>query len=49
MTMLSIVSTGSVSHSSDHSPQSIALFCCAGLIASICLIVSGVNLGAAWL
>jgi hypothetical protein len=51
MTMLSIVSSGSFfqAQASDRSPKNIALFCSAGLIASICLIASGVNLGAAWL
>ena len=32
----------------DHSPKSVALFCCVGLVVSLCLIASGVDLSAGW-
>jgi hypothetical protein len=44
MTAISVVSMGSV----DRSRQTIALFCVVGLVASLCLMTFGVNLGAGW-
>jgi hypothetical protein len=44
MTAISVVSMGSV----DRSRQTIALFCVVGLVASLCLMTFGVDLGAGW-
>jgi len=48
MTTVSIVSMGSVSETPahDHSFKTIVLFCCVGLIASLCLMTFGVDLSA---
>lgn len=48
--MLSVVSMHSVGAgwADDHSPKMIALFCCVGLVVSVCLIASGIDLGAGW-
>lgn len=50
MSMISVVSmrsTGAVS-ADDHSLKSVALFCCVGLVVSLCLMASGVDLSAGW-
>jgi hypothetical protein len=51
MTAVSIVSMGSVpeTRADDHSPKPILLFCCVGLIASLCLITFGIDLSAGWI
>jgi hypothetical protein len=51
MTVISIGSTHSVSdaQAGDHSLKTIALLSCFGLVASLCLMTLGVDLGAAWL
>ena len=50
MSMISVASMNSISvvRASDRSPKSVALFCCAGLLVSLCLIASGIDLGAGW-
>jgi hypothetical protein len=50
MTMISIVSMRSVSEAraGDHSPKTIALFCCLGLVTSVCLMTFGIDLSAGW-
>ena len=49
MTMISVVSTHSVpARAGDRSSKTIALFCCAGLVVSFCLMAVGVDLGSAW-
>ena len=49
MTAISIVSALSVSESgSTNSLRTIAPFCLAGLAASFCLLVMGVDLSASW-
>jgi len=50
MTTVSIVSMGSVPEmrADDHSPKTIVLFCCVGLIASLCLMTFGIDLSAGW-
>jgi hypothetical protein len=50
MASLSIVSIGSVSdaQAGDHSLRVIALFCCLGTVASLCLMTFGVDVGAGW-
>ncbi len=50
MSMISVVSmrsTGAV-RADDHSLKSVALFCCVGLVVSLCLMASGVDLSAGW-
>jgi hypothetical protein len=50
MTMISAISAHSVpaAQFGDHSTKAIALFSCAGLAVSICLMAIGVDLGTAW-
>ena len=50
MSMISVVSTHSVTgpRASDHSPKMIALFCCVGLVVSLWLTASGIDLSAGW-
>lgn len=50
MSMISIASINSISaaRAGDHSPKSVALFCFVGLLVSLCLIASGIDLGAGW-
>jgi hypothetical protein len=50
MTTISIVSMGSVpgTRAVDHSRKTIALFCCAGLLVSFCLMTFGIDLSAGW-
>jgi hypothetical protein len=50
MSMISVVSKHSmgVARVGDQSLKSMALFCCAGLVVSLCLIVSGMDLSAGW-
>jgi hypothetical protein len=50
MTTVSIFSMGSVSETraDDHSPKTIALFSCVGLVASLCLMTFGIDLSAGW-
>jgi hypothetical protein len=50
MSMISVASMNSISvvRGSDRSPKSVALFCGAGLLVSLCLIASGIDLGAGW-
>ena len=52
MTAFSIVSMRSVHElraAHDHSPKSVVLFCCFGLVASLSLMAFGVDLSAGWL
>jgi hypothetical protein len=51
MTVISIGSAHAVSdaQTGDHSLKTIALLSCFGLVASLCLMTLGVDLGAAWL
>jgi hypothetical protein len=50
MTMISIVSMRSVSEAraGDHLPKTVALFCCLGLVTSLCLMMLGLDPSAAW-
>jgi hypothetical protein len=48
MTVISVISMHSTPGADDHSPQTIAAFCCVGLVISLCLIMAGVDLGANW-
>jgi hypothetical protein len=50
MSMISVISTRSIDAVStdDRSPKSVALFCCVGLVVSLCLIASGMDLSAGW-
>ena len=50
MSMISVASINSIgaARAGDHSPKSVALFCCVGLLVSLCLIASGFDLGAGW-
>ncbi len=50
MSMISVVSMHSVgaARADDQSPKTVALFCCVGLVLSLCLIASGMDLGAGW-
>jgi hypothetical protein len=45
----SIAAAESVDEAGDPSFKTIALFCCAGLLVSLCLMTFGVDLGAAWI
>jgi len=45
----SIATTESVEEAGDHSFNTIVLFCCAGLLASLFLITFGIDLGAGWI
>jgi hypothetical protein len=50
MSMISVASMNSISAArpGDSSAKSVALFCCVGLVVSLCLIASGIDLGAGW-
>jgi hypothetical protein len=50
MTAGSFVSMGSIHETwaDDHSPKTIVLFCCVGLIASLCLMTFGIDLSTGW-
>jgi hypothetical protein len=50
MSIISVASMNSISAArvGDHSPKSVAFFCCVGLVVSLCLIASGVDLSAGW-
>lgn len=41
---MTVISVGSM-RAVDHSPMTIALFCCVGLAASFCLLAFGLDLG----
>ena len=45
----SIAATESVEETNDHSFATIVLLCCAGLLASLCLMTLGVDLSAGWI
>ena len=47
--MDTVVSIGSVRETEDHPLKTIVLFSCVGLIASLCLIMLGIDLGASWI
>ena len=49
--MISAVSMRSMGaiRADDRSPRSVALFCGVGLLVSLCLIASGMDLSASWL
>jgi hypothetical protein len=52
MTELSIASgvrIESVKAAGDFSFKTIALFCCIGLMAALCLTTMGIDLGAGWM
>jgi hypothetical protein len=51
MSMISVASMNSISaaRAGDSSAKSVALFCCVGLVVSLCLIASGIDLGAGWI
>lgn len=44
-----IATTESVEDTHDHSLKTIALFCCAGLLTSLCLMAFGIDIGAIWI
>jgi hypothetical protein len=44
-----ILSIGSVRETEDHPLKTIVLFSCAGLIASLCLMMFGIDLSADWI
>ncbi len=44
-----IATTESVEDIHDDSLKTIVLICCAGLLASLCLMTFGIDLGAAWI
>ncbi len=44
-----IATTESVEDTHDHSLKTIALFCCAGLLTSLCLMAFGIDMGATWI
>ncbi|MDE1936648.1 hypothetical protein [Bradyrhizobium sp.] len=48
LSIASVVRIESVKDAGDY-PFKIALFCCIGLLASLCLTTMGVDLGAAWI
>ena len=50
MSIISVVSTHSVTGPRDgnQSPKMIMLFCGVGLVVSLCLMASGVDLSAGW-
>jgi hypothetical protein len=50
MTMISVVSMQSAPTASadDHSPLTVALFCCVGLVISLCLMASGIDPTSGW-
>jgi hypothetical protein len=51
MSMISVAAMNSMSaaRAADPSAKSVALFCCVGLVVSLCLIASGIDLGAGWI
>jgi hypothetical protein len=51
MTAISIVSTRSAREAQAHddSPKAVVLFCCIGLVASLSLMIFGIDLSAGWL
>jgi len=51
MTAISIVSTRSAreARAHDDSPKAVVLFCCFGLVASLSLMIFGIDLSAGWL
>jgi hypothetical protein len=51
MTAISMVSMRSVreTRAHDHSPRAVVLFCCFGLVASLSLMIFGIDLSAGWL
>jgi hypothetical protein len=50
MTPGSFVSMGLIheTRADDHSLKTIVLFCCVGLVASLCLMTLGIDLSAGW-
>ena len=44
-----IATTDSVEDIHDGSLKTIVLVCCAGLLASLCLMTFGIDLGAGWI
>lgn len=48
MTNLSIASVARI-ESVEEARKTLALFCCIGLMASVCLMTMGIDIGAAWL
>jgi hypothetical protein len=44
-----IAATQSVEDVHDGSFKTIVLFCCAGLLASLCLMTFGIDLGSSWI
>ena len=46
--MISVISKYSEPRAEDHSPRTIALFCCVGLLVSFCLMASGIDMSASW-
>jgi hypothetical protein len=48
MSVISIVSIPAVT-AGDSSLKNIALFSCAGLVVSLCLMITGVDLGSVWI
>jgi hypothetical protein len=50
MSMISVVSMRSIgaARANDHSPRPVVLFCCVGLLVSLCLVTSGIDLSAGW-
>lgn len=50
MSIISVVSMRPMGEvrAEDHSPKSVALLCCVGLVMSLCLIASGIDLSASW-
>ena len=52
MTAFSMVSMRSVDEpraAHGHSPKTVVLFCCIGLVASVSLMTFGIDLNAGWL
>jgi hypothetical protein len=50
MSMISVVSMHSIGavRADDRSAKSVVLFSCVGLVVSLCLMASGVDLSAGW-
>jgi hypothetical protein len=50
MSMISVVSMRSIgaARADDHSSKPVALFCCVGLMVSLCLVALGIDLSAGW-
>jgi hypothetical protein len=49
MTMISFAAPHHVAIAADRSLSAVALFSCLGLLASVCLMTFGVDLGTGWL